>query len=137
PPVSVASTTEDLRLAQSFLFLMIAYLSATIPFWFAGPLIAWQNMSVGKAIFFSFFSVVRAFKALTLYTLAWFAITIFVNIGISVALQAVGVQNLVIELFLRMPFFFLLTVVMYCSYYASYIHIFGSPSGPKEAKIET
>ena len=137
PPASVGNTTGDLRLAKSFLFLMATYLFATIPFWFASPLIAWQNMSVGKAIFFSFFSVIRAFKALTLYTIGWFAIAIFVNVGISVALQALGVQNLVIELFLRMPFLFLLTVVMYCSYYASYIHIFGTPSDPEAPKIQT
>lgn len=132
PPTADANQTEDPRLVKSALFLMGVYLSAILPLWFASPLIAWQNMSVGKAIFFSFFSVVRAIKAIALYALCWAAINIFVDFGIDAILQLLQVENFEIAAFVLMPFFLLLTVVMHCSYYASYAQIFGTPARPAE-----
>jgi len=132
-PAADAKAGEDPRLAASVLVVMCTYLLATLPLWFASPLIAWQNMSVGKAIFFSFFSIVRAFKAFALYALCWFLITVTVNLSISTILQILQVGSFDIGLFILMPFFLLLTVVMYCSYYASYTQIFGSPPRQNEA----
>jgi hypothetical protein len=126
-PVPDAKTTEDTRLAKSVLFLMATYLIATLPLWFASPLIAWRNMSIGKAIFFSFFSMIRAIKAFALYALCWLFISVFVNVSLSALLQLLQIDNFDVGLFLLMPMFLLLTVVMYCSYYASYAQIFGAP----------
>jgi hypothetical protein len=131
-PAADAKAAEDIVMAKSILFLMATYLLTTLPLWFASPLIAWRNMSVGKAIFFSFFSVFHAIKAFALYALCWFLITIFVNFSISAVLQIMQVNSFNIGVFILMPFFLLLTVVMYCSYYSSYIQIFGTPPRSEE-----
>lgn len=125
-----AKTPDDARVATSMLVLMGTYLLATLPLWFASPLIAWQNMSVGKAIFFSFFSVIHAIKAFALHALCWFFISMAADFGVSAILQVLQVANAGIGVFILMPIFLLLTVVMYCSYYASYVQIFGAPTRP-------
>jgi hypothetical protein len=128
-----AKTAEDARMAGSILVLVGTYLTATLPLWFATPLIAWRNMSVGKAIFFSFFSVFRAIKALALYAICWFFIIVLLNTIVSTVLQLIGL-NIDAGLFVLMPMFILLSVVMYCSYYASYIQIFGAPEQPEPSE---
>src|SRR5690606_17466212 len=41
---------------------------------FAAPLTYWQKMSSGKAVFYSFFAVVRSARVFIVLLLAWFAL---------------------------------------------------------------
>jgi hypothetical protein len=125
PPTSDAAVPQDLRLMKSFAVLMCFYLFAILPLWFAAPLLAWQNMSLGKAMFFSFFSVIRAIKAIALFAVCWLLINLAVNFGIDALLQLLRVDNMEIGALIQMPFLLVLVIVMHCAYYLSYKQIFG------------
>lgn len=132
PPPTDASAPQDARLMKSTIVLMCVYLFAILPLWFAGPLIAWQNMSVGKAMFFSFFSVIRAIKGIAFFAVCWISINLVVDTGIDALLQLLQIDSMAIGVFIQMPLLLLLVVVMHCAYYMSYKQIFG-PAPQAEA----
>jgi hypothetical protein len=96
-------------------------------FWFAAPLIVWQKMGLFKAIFYSFFAVYHAGKAFLVYAAAWIVIGILLPSIISV-LIAVLIGKGAIVMMLMFIVSILLTVVMYCSFYPTYAHVFGKPT---------
>lgn len=111
---------------------MAAYAILILPLWFAAPLIAWQDMSVPKAIFFSFFSVLRAVKAFVVYILAWSAIVLFVVINMS-ALASVLPQGVnALPLLLLIPCMLFIVLLYFVSFYTSYVELFGKPVLPPE-----
>ena len=80
-------------------------------------------MGVGKAIFFSFFAILRAKKAFLTYCLAWAAINIMLVMVIStVVVSLLGDRATILVL---LPMSMLLTIVMCCSSYAIYRQLFG------------
>jgi hypothetical protein len=118
------STVRDSNMAMAMLFATAVYIPAAIVFWFAAPLIAWQQMSVGKAIFFSFFAMVRAKKAFLAYCLAWAAINIVLLMIISTVI--VGLLGSKVTILILLPMSMLLTIVMCCSSYVVYRQLFGA-----------
>jgi hypothetical protein len=117
----------DLNLMGPLLAGLLVYKSISVLLWFAAPLIAWQGMSVGKSLFFSFFTIVRTWRAFFIYLCAWIAIFMGVSsIASSVLLLIFGeVQSLML-----LPFAILLMVIAQCSVYPSYALIFGAPEQP-------
>ncbi|NUU03229.1 BPSS1780 family membrane protein [Herbaspirillum robiniae] len=100
------------------------YVPAAMAFWYAAPLIVWQKMPLGKALFYSFFAVRRAGRAFLLYALAWIVIAVMVPTLISLAITLLtGSINAVV--FILLPISIILTVVMYCSFYPTYTAVFG------------
>ncbi|MBS1169921.1 MAG: hypothetical protein H6R01_839 [Burkholderiaceae bacterium] len=112
---------------RASVLLTIALLAiAFIPvFWYAAPLVVWQKMSVGKAMFFSFFSVFRAFKTFLVYFLSWVAIGAIAPTLVAGILMAVAGKNFAMMLMFLLTI--LLTVIMYCSFYSTYVDVFGKP----------
>jgi hypothetical protein len=108
----------------SMLFSGMVYLPALMAFWFAAPLIAWQQMGVGKAVFYSFFAVRRAAAAFSVYGLAWIGLGVLLPLVASLII-AVIVGNAMTLMIILMPLSVILTVVMYCSFYPTYTEIFG------------
>lgn len=104
----------------------LAYTPALMAFWFAAPLIAWNKMSVGKAVFYSFFAVRRAGKAFIVYGLAWLAIGVILPTIVSL-LIAIVVGKAIVVVITMMPVSVVLTVIMYCSFYPTYTDTFGQP----------
>nr|WP_316685043.1 BPSS1780 family membrane protein [Undibacterium sp. Jales W-56] len=102
----------------------VVYLPALMAFWFAAPLVAWQNMGVGKAVFYSFFAVRGAGKAFAVYGLAWLGLGVLLPMILSL-MVAVIVGKAIAVVIIMMPVSLALTVVMYCSFYPPYTHIFG------------
>ena len=70
-------------MSMAMLFAAIVYVPAAMAFWYAAPLIAWQKMSLGKAIFFSFYAVRRAIRAFIVFGLAWVALNIILPAVVS------------------------------------------------------
>ena len=108
------------------------YLMAWLMTCFAAPLIYWQRQSVGKALFFSAYAVLRSFWAfiaggVTLFALHQIGITIPVLLFDSVALEATAIFTV----------FFLLVVLVHCMLYASYCRIFGTPPAQPEPAPKT
>ena len=116
--------------STSALFTLLLLAAAFIPaFWYAPPLIVWQKMPVGKAVFYSFFSVIRAYKTFLVYFLAW------ITIGALLPSLLIGVLAMIVGKAISMLIMFVvtivLTVVMYCSFYPTYVGIFGEPELPE------
>lgn len=124
-----AQTVRDSNMTLAMIFSTVLYLPAAMAFWFAAPLIAWQNMGVGKAVFYSFFAVRRAGKAFLIYGLAWVTIGIVFPIILSSLIGAI-LNSPNASIFILMPMSLVLTVIMYCSFYATYTHMFGPAPDP-------
>lgn len=121
-----ADTVRNSGMSLAMLFSAIVYVPAAMAFWYAAPLIAWQRMGVGKAIFYSFFAVHRARKAFVVYGLAWALIGVLLPAIVSSIIALLASRSLVVMIVL-LPLSLMLTVVMYCSFYPTYTHIFGRP----------
>lgn len=125
-----APEARDANLGSALLLIMAIGLPAAMAFCFAAPLIYFQNMGVGKSIFFSFFGVLRAFKTFVVFAISQFGLMLLLS-------QIVGL------IFGRSPTLFvmvmqivlvLFSVLFHCAFYASYRQLFGSPVAPKEAQ---
>jgi hypothetical protein len=108
------------------------YAPACVVFWYAASLIAWQKMSIGKAIFFSVLSIARAVRAFLVYSLCWLGIIILLSISISVIIGILA-NNSTLGILVLFPSLIALTMIMNCSFYASYADLFGRPQSPADA----
>ncbi len=121
-------TMRDSDMSLAMLATAVAYVPAAMAFWYAAPLIMWNNMGVGKAVFYSFFAVRNAGKAFIVYGLAWLLVGVFLPAMIS-SLIAVLLGNARITVLILLPVSLILTVVMYCSFYPTYTYVFGKNRG--------
>lgn len=119
-PASMRVSGGDmLGLLLIFLLQAIAILTLS----FTAPLTYWQKMETGKAVFYSFFSVMRAGRAFCVLLISWFAILFGLCIITAMLLGASGVARVVI-----MWLFFLFFLLLQCALYAAYRQIFGTPA---------
>lgn len=116
--------------ARGMLVAGLVYLPAGMGFWFAAPLVAWQNMGVAKAIFYSFFAVVRATRAFCVYGLAWMMMGVILPSILS-TLVALLFGSSLVSLMILLPLSLILTAILYCSFYSTYVTIFGAKDGPR------
>lgn len=119
-------TVSETGMSLAMLFSAVVYVPAAMAFWYAAPLIAWQKMGIGKALFYSFFAVLRARKAFLLYGVAWALIGVMTPALLSSILSLLLPRTMVVMVVL-LPLSLIMTVVMYCSFYPTYTHIFGKP----------
>ena len=104
----------------------LAYVPAMMAFWYAAPLIAWDNMSVSKAVFYSFFAVWRAAKSFLVYVVVWFLISVLLSLVLSLVVAIINGSGATLMIIL-MPLSIAMTVVMYCSFYPTYTDVFVPP----------
>ncbi len=128
-----AETVRNSNMTLAMLFSALVYIPAAMAFWYAAPLIAWQEMGVGKAIFYSFFAVRRASKAFLIYGLAWVSIGVIFPVIVS-SIFGMLLNSPNASIFILLPVSLVLTVIMYCSFYPSYTHLFGPPPEPLPSK---
>jgi hypothetical protein len=119
-------TVRNSGMSLAMLFSAVVYIPAAMAFWYAAPLIAWQGMGVGKAIFYSFFAVHKARKAFLVYGLAWAMIGVLLP-AIVTSIIALLISRPIVVMIVLLPLSLILTVVMYCSFYSTYTAIFGRP----------
>lgn len=117
-------TMRESNMSMSMLLSAVIYAPAAMALWYAAPLVMWQNMSVGKAVFYSFFAVRRAGRAFLLYALIWIVIGVLLPAIIS-AVIAMIVNVAAVTLMILLPLSIVMTVIMYCSFYPTYTHVFG------------
>ena len=118
-----SNQVRESNVGGAILTAIAVYIPAAMAFCFAAPLIYWQKMGLGKAIFFSFFSVLRSSRAFIVFALAWFGISV---IGSQVVILVFGRSEM--AMMVMLPMSVILTVVMHCSFYASYRQLFGTPA---------
>ncbi|PRC93663.1 BPSS1780 family membrane protein [Solimicrobium silvestre] len=129
-----AKNVEGTNMSAAMLFAMLIYIPALLAFWFAGPLIAWQQMPLFKAIFYSFIASVRAARAFFVYGIAWFAVGGILPTICSVLIAAIiGNPNMIFMIV--MPLSMVLTIILYCSFYPSYKSIFGQADAIESSTI--
>ena len=102
------------------LLTLALYIPAAMAFWYAAPLAAWQNMPVGKALFYSFFAVWKSITAFIVYFMAWGFICL------SAAMIAALLGGPTLSVLILAPLAVVLTLSGYCSFYPSYKSLFGS-----------
>lgn len=120
-----SKTIQTTDMTQGMLLSAALYIPAAMAFWYAAPLIAWQGMGVGKAIFYSFFAVRRAGAAFLVYGMAWILVGVLLPaIASSFIALIIGPG---ITMFILLPLSMVLTVVLYCSFYPTYVDMFGKP----------
>lgn len=130
-----SETIRGSNLSLAMMFSAAVYTPAAMAFWYAAPLIVWQNMGVGKAIFYSFFAVQRSGKAFLVYGTAWILIGVMLPAVLSsIVALVVGKAFAVMVVLLTVSL--VLTVIMYCSFYPTYTHVFGRPEQPVAALPE-
>lgn len=117
-------------LPLAMLFAGLIYLPFAMALWHAAPLATWQGMSLFKSIFYSFFAVRRAGMAFITYALGWIVIGVALPAVVS-ALLALLLGKSLVTIMLLMPLSVILTIVMYCSFYPTYKHVFGSSELPR------
>jgi len=108
------------------LLAALAYLPALMAFWYAGALIMWNGMAVSKALFYSFFAVKRAAYAFIAYGAAWILIGVIAPTFVAMLIGAI-VGNVFAVMIVVVPISLALTAVMYCSFYPTYVDVFGKP----------
>ncbi len=126
-------TLPESGMLSGMMFSALLYLPAMMAFWYAAPLIAWNKMSVSKAVFYSFFAVKRAARAFLVYGLAWFLISVFLSMMLTLLVAVIGGNGVTLMIIL-MPISIVLTVVMYCSFYPTYTDVFMEPGAGKHIK---
>ena len=75
-PQTSPDVIRESNIGSAILLTMVMYIPAAMAFCFAAPLIYWQHISLGKALFFSFFAVWRSLSAFIVFASTWFAISI-------------------------------------------------------------
>lgn len=127
-----ARTVQESNMTSAMLAAALLYIPAAMAFWYAAPLIAWHEMGVGKAIFYSFFAVLRAAPAFLVFGLAWVLIGVVLPVLVS-SILALIIGTPTVTVLILLPLSILLTVVMYCSFYPTYTHVFGRGQIPVSA----
>ncbi|MES2148227.1 MAG: BPSS1780 family membrane protein [Pseudomonadota bacterium] len=110
------------------LFAMLAVsllqIVAIISLCFAAPLAVWQDMAIGKAIFYSFFAVLRSARVFLAMLLAWFGLYLMLAV---LTLLVLGERNAGIVALTWLMLMFML--VLQCAIYVGYRQIF-EPTEP-------
>jgi hypothetical protein len=126
-----AETVQGSNMSMAMLFAAAVYTPAAMAFWYAAPLIMWQKMGLMQAIFYSFFSVRRAGKAFLVYGLSWIVVGVLLPVFVS-SIFGILIGRSAVTMMILLTLSIVMTVIMYCSFYPTYTHVFGNPNAPKE-----
>jgi hypothetical protein len=96
--------------------------SVLIALSFAPPLVYWQKMAPGKAIFYSFFAVLKSARVFLVLLASWLGIML---LGLFVIVMIMGTSMFARVLMMWLVFLFVL--LLQCAMYAGYRQIFGKP----------
>ena len=129
-PVNIADgldPAEAVELATDLAILLVLASPLLMAFWFAPLLTAWDGVSAGKSLFFSFIASWRNWRAFTVYGLA-LAVVGAVLPGLILIIAGLISQPLltVLSVALRMLLIFVLAPTMVASVYLSYRDVFAT-----------
>lgn len=119
---------EAMTLASDLAIILVLASPMLMAFWFAPLLTAWDGVSAGKSLFFSFIASWRNWRAFTLYGLA-LALVGAVLPGLILIVAGALSQSLltILSVALRMLLIFVLAPTMMASVYLSYRDVFAPP----------
>lgn len=121
--------TPEAAAAGNFGWAMLVVFLLSLPLsmamLFAAPLIYWQQMGVGKSLFYSFFAVWRALRTFILFFACWVLI-IMLTTKVVLLLAGGGLFGMALVQSLWM----IIAMIFQCAVYAAYCGIFGAPGSP-------
>jgi hypothetical protein len=122
PPDDMAENERLLLALQATLILMVPVLMA---FWFAPMLVAWNDLPVAKALFFSFIACLRNWRPFLVYGLGVAFISAILP-GLILGLigaTAAPLQRMV-AVAMSLPLLFVFVPTLFASFYVSYRDVF-------------
>jgi hypothetical protein len=126
----IAARQADPKAAESLssevlVFLLIGLLNVVmmVTLYFAAPLALWKRMTTGKALFYSFFAVVRSARVFLVLLLAWFGILMVLVMAVLLLFGDAAIGRVV-----AVWLVFLFMLLLQCALYAGYRTIFGKPA---------
>jgi len=125
PDAAAATAAANSNFGWAMLVIFLLSLPLSMAMLFAAPLIFWQQMRVGKAVFYSFFAVWRTLRAFLVYFLCWVAIVMLLS---NVVLLLLG--KTLLGMAVLQSALMIIVMVIQCSVYAAYKAIFGEPELP-------
>ncbi|MCL4724409.1 MAG: hypothetical protein KJZ90_09060 [Rhodocyclaceae bacterium] len=131
PPDELLESDQLLHGLQITLILMVPMLMA---FWFAPMLAAWDDLSVLKALFFSFVACLRNWRPFLMYGLGVALISAIlpgIVLGIASALSPVLVRMTAVAM--SLPLLFVFVPSLFASFYLSYRDVFVRSAEPADA----
>lgn len=129
------STPDDPSLKESSLLLaslsfLLIYTPVQMGLWYAPLFVAWHGVAPPKAMFFSFFAVMRNKWAFVQYALAWFVAALVASLIIQLLKVLFGDAPLLISLVLS-PMSLIVLTALYCSFWPTYRDAVAT--GPEDA----
>jgi len=97
---------------------------------FAAPLVYWQQMTPGKAIFYSFFAVLKSARVFLVLLLSWFGILLAFTVVVTLIMGGSMFVKVIV-----MWLVFLFILLLQCALYAGYRQIFGKPVDAGAARV--
>lgn len=131
---------------RSVAIASICYAPVMLAFWFAPALVAWNNQSAGKALFFSFVAASRNWRAMLFYgvMLAAMAVLVAAIMVMSVRVFGSGMVEgaaakpdgkvAALGLFMT-PVILALSAILFASWYASFRDVFSTAAEPPAAAL--
>ncbi len=123
------------KIAPSDMWTLFALLgvqaAVLIGLCFSTPLTYWKHMKPGKAIFYSVFAILGAFKAVLTLLASWLGLFLGVSMLVMLLL---GQGNAGRTGIFSVTLVFVL--LLQCALYAGYRQIFGDPSAPDEKAVD-
>ncbi|WP_426173484.1 BPSS1780 family membrane protein [Massilia sp. TWR1-2-2] len=104
------------------LLVALLQVATVIALCFAAPLVFWQQMTPAKAIFFSFFAVLRSLRVFVVMLMAWFGMFMAATVVLLMVLGNGSMGRVVLT---WVAFLFIL--LLQCAMYAGYRQVFGVP----------
>ena len=124
-----AATQPGVQSAANAALLFTAPL--TMAFWFAPVLVAWHDLTIGKAIFFSFIACWRNWKAFLAYGLGLMFVVLLLVALIGQFARGLGMLQSTGPL-LTILFLLVLAPILFATFYISYRDVFTAPPAVDE-----
>ena len=124
-PKNIELAASDALAMFGVFLLQVAMLMALA---FSAPLVYWQKMAAFKAVFYSFFAVMRTARVFIVMLLAWFALFFGACLLATLIFGGGDFSRVVI-----MWLIFLFVLLLQCGIYAGYREIFGKPGAVVES----
>mgnify|MGYP001028294933 FL=1 len=102
---------------------LLCYTAGQMATWFAPALVAWKNMTLGKAIFYSFFGCLRNWLAILVLLILLGVITMLCSFGTIFLASALGISDYAI--YIMTPIAFVLTAITYSTIWPMWADIYG------------
>lgn len=110
---------KNSAMGAAFLLMTAIQLVAFVMLSFSAPLIYWKQMSVGKAVFYSVFGILRAIKPFLVFGAVWLGISAVIG---QVVLLLTGDGPAFSGVLV--PLSLIYTIIVFCSFYAMYKQLF-------------